>query len=104
MKVEDLIDTILVIKDAENVPDELTLTSLPLILDRYALSWCHGIKNEATSFEMAIDLLRKAFSASKPDYQIFAEINMEKQNTAEATYVFIGYSHNYLKNCLKLQS
>ena len=35
MKVEDFIDTILVFKDAENVPDELSFTSAPLILDGY---------------------------------------------------------------------
>ena len=89
MKVEDFIDTILVFKEAENVSDELALTSLPLILDGYALSWWHGIKNEATSFEIAIDLLRKAFSPPKPDWRIFAEINMEKQTTGEATDIFI---------------
>ena len=38
---------------------------------------------------MAIDLLRKVFPAPKPDWRIFAEINMEKQNTDEATDVFI---------------
>ena len=93
MKVEDFIATILLFKDAENVPDELTLTILPLILDEYALSWWNGIKNEATSFEIAIDLLRKVFSPPKPDWRIFAEINMEKR-------LMFSYvrSVNYLQN------
>lgn len=88
-KVEDFIATILVYKDAEHVSDFLALTSLPLLLEGYASTWWQGVKDEAMTFEMAIDLLRKAFSPPKPDWRIFAELNQEKQKSFESTDGFI---------------
>ncbi|XP_036346322.1 uncharacterized protein LOC118755602 [Rhagoletis pomonella] len=88
-KIEDFIATILVYKDAENISDELALLSLPLLLEGYASSWWQGVKEEAETFNDAIDLLRKAFSPPKPDWRIFSEISQEKQKFTEPTDVFI---------------
>lgn len=88
-KVEDFIATILVYKEAENVSDTLALTSFPLLLEGYASTWWQGVQYEAKNFEMAIDLLRKAFSPPKPDWRIFAEITQDKQKVYESTDVFI---------------
>ena len=79
----------MVYKDAENISDDLALTSFPLLLVGYASSWWQGVKNEATTFEMAIDILRKAFSPPKPDWRIFLEINLDKQKPFEPTDSFV---------------
>ena len=88
-KVEDFIATILVFKDAEDVPDFYALTSFPLLLEGYASAWWQGVKNEARCFDDAIDLLRNAFSPPKPDWRIFAEIFQDKQKVNENTDVFV---------------
>lgn len=88
-KVEDFIATILVYKEAQNVSDNLALTSFPLLLEGYASTWWQGVQNEAENFDMAIDLLRKAFSPPKPDWRIFAELSQDKQKPFESTDSFI---------------
>ena len=88
-KVEDFIATIVVFKEAENITDFYALTSFPLLLEGYASSWWQGVKNEARTFEDAIELLRSAFSPPKPDWKIFGEIFQDKQKPTESTDAFI---------------
>lgn len=87
--VEDFLATILVYKEAENISDFLALTSLPLLLEGYASSWWQGVKDEAKTFNDAVDLLRGAFAPPKPDWRIFSEIAQEKQKLFETTDSFI---------------
>ena len=72
--VNVFIATILVYKESECITDKHALLSFPILLEGYAASWWQGIKSEATSFQKAIDLLRKNFALPKPDWRLFSEI------------------------------
>lgn len=88
-KVEDFIATILIFKEAENIPDERALLSLPLLFEGYASTWWQGVQYEAKTFNEAIELLRNAFSPPKPDWRIYSEIFQDKQRPNESTDAFV---------------
>lgn len=104
--VEDFLATILVYKEAENISDFLALTSLPLLLEGYASSWWQGVKDEAKTFNDAVDLLRGAFA---PPNQIGEySVRLRKKNKSclrLQTVSFVesdDFSHNYQKNFQKI--
>lgn len=88
-KVEDFIATILVYKESESIADVHALNSLPLLLEGYASTWWQGVKDEARTFQDAIDLLKKAFAPPKPDWRLYSEIFREKQRNFESTDAFV---------------
>lgn len=87
--VEDFIATILVYKESTHISDRLALISMPLLLEGYASSWWQGVKDEASTFEDAINLLRSAFAPIKSDWRIYSEIFKDKQKPTESTDSFI---------------
>uniref|UniRef100_A0A6P7GEL5 Activity-regulated cytoskeleton associated protein 2-like n=1 Tax=Diabrotica virgifera virgifera TaxID=50390 RepID=A0A6P7GEL5_DIAVI len=64
--VEAFITTVNIYKDIEKISDADALTGLPLLLTDTAAVWWQGVKSEVNTWKEAAQLIRRAFSPSKP--------------------------------------
>lgn len=87
--VEAFITTVSIYKDIEKITDADALQGLPLLLPHNASIWWQGVKNSGNTWRAAIDLIRAAFSPSKPAHQIYIDIFAERQNKHDSIDEFI---------------
>lgn len=68
---------------------EGVLKGLPLLLTENAAVWRQGVQNEAKTWNDATQLLRTAFSPSKPTHQVYVDIFNNKQQSNETIDEFV---------------
>uniref|UniRef100_A0A6P7FRV3 Activity-regulated cytoskeleton associated protein 2-like n=1 Tax=Diabrotica virgifera virgifera TaxID=50390 RepID=A0A6P7FRV3_DIAVI len=70
--VETFITTVSIYKEIEKISEADALKGLPLLLTDNAAVWWQGVQNEAKTWNDATQLLRTAFSPSKPAHQLYS--------------------------------
>jgi hypothetical protein len=61
-----------------------------LLLQGQAHTWWNGVKNTATNWEAAKELLRDEYAPRPPEYQVYLDIFSEKQDHSTPTTTFIA--------------
>lgn len=87
--VRAFIDAVETFKQCANVSDENALRGLSMLLDGFAATWWQGVKDTATSWSDAIELLRITFGPKKPAYKVFRELFASEQDLKTNSDVFI---------------
>uniref|UniRef100_A0A6P7GMQ9 Activity-regulated cytoskeleton associated protein 1-like n=1 Tax=Diabrotica virgifera virgifera TaxID=50390 RepID=A0A6P7GMQ9_DIAVI len=87
--VETFITTVSIYKEIEKISEADALKGLPLLLTDNAAVWWQGVQNEAKTWNDATQLLRTAFSPSKPAHQVYVDIFNNKQQSNETIDEFV---------------
>ncbi|XP_050515115.1 activity-regulated cytoskeleton associated protein 2-like [Diabrotica virgifera virgifera] len=87
--VETFITTVSIYKEIEKISEADALKGLPLLLTDNAAIWWQGVQNEAKTWNDATQLLRTAFSPSKPAHQVYVDIFNNKQQSNETIDEFV---------------
>ncbi|XP_018560983.1 uncharacterized protein LOC108903332 [Anoplophora glabripennis] len=91
-KVSDVnafIDAVEIYKDCTHVSDENALRGLPMLLDDFAARWWHGVKSTITTWDAAVDLLKRTYGPVKPPYRVYRELFASEQDLITPTDIFI---------------
>ncbi|XP_073841337.1 activity-regulated cytoskeleton associated protein 2-like [Musca autumnalis] len=84
--VEEFVTAISVYKEIESITDADAVKGLQLLFEGYAANWWIGVKHTITTFDPAIQLIKKT---PLPDWRIFASIVETKQQQNEPTDSFV---------------
>lgn len=89
-KLDNFLQAVEIFKKVKNISDDEALIELPLLFKDFAIRWWKGIKNEATTWKRAIELLKKQFAPNRKAHIIFQKIFDSKQKRGEAADIFIS--------------
>jgi hypothetical protein len=72
--IEEFVTTVSIYKQVEGITDENALTGLPLLLVGEANQWWNDVKTQASTWDQAITLIKRAHAPVEPNYKILNEI------------------------------
>jgi hypothetical protein len=72
--VEELVTSASIYKQVEGIKDENALPGLPLLFVGEGNQWWNGVKTQASTWDEAMTLIRRAHAPVEPDYKILYEV------------------------------
>ncbi|XP_028041786.1 uncharacterized protein LOC114251642 [Bombyx mandarina] len=88
--VEGFIDAIESYRDAANVPDDVAVKGISMLLTHTAATWWQGIKHQVSTWEDVISNLRSAFGDRRPPHRIYVDLFADGQQPMEKTDLFVA--------------
>lgn len=76
-------------KRTSAMTDEVALQSLPALFGSKASQWWDGVRNQANTWDAALQLIRNAFSPALPSYEVYQQLFKVIQRHDESTDDFI---------------
>ncbi|KAJ8951776.1 hypothetical protein NQ317_010589 [Molorchus minor] len=83
------IDAIETYKECTNIPDELALKGIPMLLTDLAATWWQGVKTTVEKWDDAVTLLKHTYGPKKPAYRIYRELFSHEQDDKTPTDIFV---------------
>lgn len=87
--VEEFISKTTIYKRVTNVSDANAIEGLPLLLQGEASTWWTGVRNQVTTWDQAVKLLRSAFAPERPAHWVYLDIFSSSQDKQTTTDQFI---------------
>lgn len=88
--VEEFVNVTTIFKSIEGISDEDAIQGLPLLLTDKAATWWHGVRSTATTWDGAVELIRKQYAPQKPAYKIYQELFDDRQADNETIDMYVA--------------